>query len=123
MNWKEFLKNNRKKIVIISIFMIIVILIIAGYPSFFILKPYAYSGGFVGLPQDKICKCIGIPYSYYPNGCADCFESYYCIGSLHDCKCFNETKAQEYREAFDSGEIEGNYWDSFEEYAYSECVT
>src|SRR3989338_2387915 len=107
-------------IISVSIIIILVILIIA-YPSFFIFKPYAHSCGFAGLPQDKICECTGIAYSYYPSGWADAFTTYYCIGSLHDCKCFNEQKATEYREAFDNREFTGNYWDRFEEQAYSEC--
>ncbi len=112
----------KRNILIITISLIILALIlIFSYPTFFVFAPYAYSGGFAGLPQDKICECSGISYSYYPSGCYDCFSTYYCIGLIHNCKCFDEEKANEYREALDSGEFEGNYWDNFEEQAYSLC--
>jgi hypothetical protein len=112
---------KRNILIISTIIVILVVILIIAYPSFFILKPYAHSGGFAGLPQDKICECSGISYSYYPDGCNDCSTTYYCIGSLHDCKCFDEQKANEYRKAFDNGEFTGNYWDKFEEQSYSKC--
>lgn len=100
---------------------IIILLIIAwGYPDFFILEPYGKSGGFAGLPQDRICECTGISYSY-EGPMADATTLYYCLGSVHDCKCYDEEKVKGYREAFDKGMFEGSYWDHFEENAYSEC--
>ena len=44
-------------IISVSIIIILVILIIA-YPSFFIFKPYAHSGGFAGLPQDTALQSL-----------------------------------------------------------------
>lgn len=101
---------------------IIILLIIArGYPDFFILEPYGGSGGFISLPQDRICSCIGIPYSYDKVGAADAGTLYYCLGFVHDCKCYDKEKVKDYGEAFDKGMFEGSYQDHFEENAYSEC--
>jgi hypothetical protein len=76
---------------LITILLILTILIIATYPSFLILKPYAISGGFIGSPITKQCDCTLVKYQYYPEGCSDCFTEYYCIGLLKNCKCYNST--------------------------------
>ncbi len=52
-------------------------------------KEYASSGGLAGLPKNKECGCVGIKFSYYPEGCFDCGTAYYCAGIPHSCQCFD----------------------------------
>ena len=70
---------ERKKIVVIIIVIIALLL-------FFFPKLYARSGGLAGVSKSAECDCIGWKYEYYPEGCADCFTSYYCSGITYNCK-------------------------------------
>lgn len=117
-------KNMRYKrnILLMCLFVIVLaIILVVSYPSFLVLKPYARSGGFWGSSQDKICQCVGLSYSHYPRGCTDCYQTFYCLGLLHNCKCLDEGKAKEYYETYNKSEFTGDYWDGFQEHAYSEC--
>ncbi|MCP3682900.1 MAG: hypothetical protein GY861_09440 [bacterium] len=113
---------NKKRIIPAAVVLVIIFLIMS-YPSFLILKPYAHSGGFAPVPQNKICDCVGIDYSYYPKGCSDCPTSHYCLGVTKNCICYDESKVQEYRDKVDAGIITE---DNKKEYLtaetfYSEC--
>ena len=80
------------KIVVVLIIAVVIALFFAlTRPNFLALQPYAHSGGFVAFPQDKICDCVGIAYSYDLQ-CSDCGTDYYCIGTPINCKCLNNSQ-------------------------------
>jgi hypothetical protein len=95
------IKHMRKRIaIIVGVLIILGIFLVIGYPSFFVLKPYASSIGLIGMPPYRICDCVGIGYAYSSGG-PDANTDYYCIGILKNCKCYNEQKAREYGEAYE----------------------
>lgn len=48
-------------------------------------KPYAFSGGFMGMGKTRECGCLGFEYSYYPQGITDAMKTYYCAGIPYEC--------------------------------------
>ena len=66
--------------------LLIILIVAAVLIVFFWPKVYAHSGGFAGFPKSAECSCLGFEYNYYPEGCFDCFTTYYCAGLPYDCK-------------------------------------
>ena len=78
--------------IIILLIVFTILILLFGYPNYFILKPYAKYEETLGRTPNEICSCLGIEYEYYPDGCYDCFTSYYCLGIVRNCKCLDKEK-------------------------------
>ena len=102
---------------IVLVIVILVVITISYKPSKGIL--FAKSGGESDLPQDKICDCNGEITTSYPKGRTDYFTSYYCNGEISNCKCYNETKAHEFRNL--PLDQKRDMIENYEEYIYDSC--